>query len=70
MNNIKVFSVAMEMQKLFSFALSSSNAIFRTATNTIYVVISSRKMRHSFVRFEFTGASRQTYMEAHNSKIS
>jgi disulfide bond formation protein DsbB len=59
----------MEMQQLFSFALLSSNAIFRTATNTINVFRSSRKMRHIVVRFEFIGASRQIYMKAANIKF-
>ena len=59
-NNIKVVSVAMEMQQIFSFALLSNNATFRTATDTINVLRASRKTRHISVRFGFIGASRQT----------
>jgi hypothetical protein len=59
----------MEMQQLFSFALLSSNAIFCTATSTINVLTSSRKLCDIFVQFEFIGASRKIYMKAPNIKF-
>jgi hypothetical protein len=65
-NDIEVISVSVEMQHLFSFALLSSDAIFRTATNTRNVLRSSRKVRDIFFRFEFIGVSLQIYMKAPN----
>jgi hypothetical protein len=38
-NNIKVFSVSMEIQQLVPFAPFSSSRIFRTAVNNSYEVL-------------------------------
>ena len=50
-NNIEVFSVAMEILELVFFALLSSFKIFRTAVNNINVCRSSYKVPDIFVRF-------------------
>jgi len=50
-NNVEVFSVAVEMLELVLFALLSSFKIFRTAVNNINVHRSSCKVTDIFIRF-------------------
>ena len=50
-NNIKVFSVATEVQQWVLYALFLSYKIFRTAVNNQHIVRSVRKFPDIFVRF-------------------
>jgi len=50
-NNIKVLSVATEVQKWVLYALFSSYKIFRTAVNNQHILRSVRKFPDIFVRF-------------------